>query len=333
MKTINIKGVRNNYKVIFRKNILNDVTKYLPNTNKVAILTDCNVPFIYVETLKVKFEDCLVLVLPNGEKAKSFKYFQKCLELLLENGFEKTDLIIGLGGGVVTDLAGMVAANYKRGMKVAMIPTTTLAMIDASVGSKNAINCNNIKNAIGTFYDPCAVLIDVTLLNSLTNRQIYNGLVESLKCGLINDESLFNDLESNNYKLEDVIYKTIKVKKYFIEKDPLDKDIRHALNFGHTFGHAYEALSNYKILHGEAVGYGMLSFLDKDLAKRVEVILNRWNINKKPEFSTAQIIEKIKQDKKSENGYLSVVYVDKIGSFNIKKINVGGLDDGIQFWI
>ena len=240
---------------------------------------------------------------------------------LLDNEFSRNDLIIAVGGGVVGDLSSFVASTYKRGIDFINIPTTTLSMIDSSVGGKNGINYEGIKNVLGTFYQPKLVLIDFDVLKTLDKRNINNGLVEALKAGLIKDKEiidLFDDIDNN---LQEIIIKSLKVKISIVEQDEKEKDLRKILNFGHTIGHAIE-LTNQSILHGEAIARGILYLLKGDLKKQIYNILNKLNIPLKYSLNKDEVIQLIKNDKKINNDYLDLIVVEEIGQAKIQKITI-----------
>jgi 3-dehydroquinate synthase len=201
--------------------------------------------------------------LPSGEASKNIENFFAIQGELMRAKFRRTDYLIALGGGVVGDLTGFAAATYQRGCKFIQIPTTILSQVDSSVGGKTAINHQLGKNMIGAFYQPDAVIIDLSLLNTLPKRQKVNGFAEIIKAAILKDKKLFEVLESiddiESCNLATIISSSIKVKKYFVESDEKDLGLRNQLNLGHTFGHAIETIHQYETyLHGEAVAIGML---------------------------------------------------------------------------
>lgn len=323
MKKLLIKGINKKYKVIIKNNLLNNLTVYY-NTNKQALLlSDDNIPLSYKESIKAQYNVTCSVILKHGEKSKNYKNALKVINTLLINNFNKDDVIIALGGGVILDIASLIATLYKRGINLVFIPTSMLSMVDASIGSKNAIDFNNIKNVIGTFYDPSIVLIDPTLLKTLKKREIYSGLCEALKVALIHNVNFYNYIKKNTLSLnyEKVIYESLKIKKYFVENDKYDTSIRHALNFGHTYGHAIEIV--YNLPHGIAIGIGMLKVLENPLRNEVACILKKWRINYKKYLNDNSYNYYILQDKKIKNNRIDLVVVKTPGSFEIKSIEVG----------
>ncbi len=326
MKKLLIKGVNKNYKVIIKNNLLNDLNTYYKTNKKVLLLSDDNIPNSYKDCVKKQYNVICSVILKHGEKSKNYKNVLKVINTLLTNNFNKDDVIIALGGGVILDIASLIATLYKRGINLVFVPSSMLSMVDASIGSKNAIDFNNIKNVIGTFYDPSIVLIDPLLLKTLRKKELYSGLCEALKVSLIHNEDFYNYIKENALALnyEKVIYESLKIKKYFVEKDKYDISIRHALNFGHTYGHAIEIA--YKLPHGIAIGIGMLKVLDNPLKDEVASILKKWHINYKRYLNDNSYNYYILQDKKIKNNKIDLVVVKAPGSFEINSIEVGDLN-------
>ena len=244
----------------------------------------------------------------------------------MDENFDRHDQIIALGGGIVCDLTGFVASTYKRGIDFINIPTTSLAMIDASVGGKTAINFNGVKNVIGTFYDAKAVIIDSTVLETLPKRHLYNGLVEALKMGLCLDRELYKIFLKNDYlnKIDIIIEKSVSSKLKIVEKDPKENNLRKVLNFGHTIGHAIEAANLDKIYHGEAVGIGMLfAIKNKELKEQVKKILLGMGINC-GEFpiKPKELIEYILNDKKKNNEKIDFIILEDVEKFTIVPLSL-----------
>jgi 3-dehydroquinate synthase len=274
------------------------------------IITDNKVYSLY-ENLIRKISDHII-VFPEGEKIKDIKNAQKIWEYASENAFSRKDIIIGFGGGTVSDLTGFAASNYKRGIRLVLIPTTMLAMIDASVGGKNGVNFNNIKNAIGTIYQPELILIDSFFLKTLPKEEVLSGMGEMVKYSFLSDTS---DNIENDEDLEKAIFSSCIYKSDIVKKDELDNQgIRSILNLGHTFGHIIESLSEFGIKHGIAVCDGMYYawktalITGKITSEDMEEFLcvrkkagfdnNIFSLN---EISFFDAIELIKQDKKNNS--------------------------------
>ncbi len=260
---------------------------------------------------------------------KSRKTLFNLQESLVNNALSKDICIIALGGGIVSDLAGFLASTYCRGVPLVNIPTTLLAIVDASIGGKNGINSSLVKNIMGTFYHPKAIFVDFDLLDTLSHFEYQNGLVELIKHSLIADREEFYKIRDENITDEKII-NSILIKKKIIEKDVNDRNIRKVLNFGHTIGHAIETLSNYKISHGKAVALGIIieSYISKemnslslvefneilDLFRSLDLIVSF------PKISFEKIKDVMILDKKNINGQFSFSLIEKIGKgvINIK---------------
>ena len=317
----------NSYSIFTGRNILKDIASFYDFSNhKVLIVTDSNIPNEYYSLVKEKINVVDTLILSPGEDSKSFNSYLKIQEKLLEHNFSRKDIVIALGGGVIGDLVGFASSTYKRGLKFINIPSSTLSMIDSSIGGKTAINFNGIKNVIGTFYQPSLVLIDFDLLKSLPQRHFNNGLIEALKAGYIYDPSILDLFsEDINSNLEEIIIKSIIVKKHFVEEDEKEQNIRKILNYGHTFGHGFESLGGFNdsLYHGEAVGLGML-VVSKDKEKLISY-LNKLDIKYDFEISSQELIKIILNDKKVDGKYIDLILVDNIGESYIKKTSIEDL--------
>ena len=315
------------YSIFTGRNILKDITSFYDFSNhKVLIVTDSNIPNEYYSLVKEKINVVDTLILSPGEDSKSFNSYLKIQEKLLEHNFSRKDIVIALGGGVIGDLVGFASSTYKRGLKFINIPSSTLSMIDSSIGGKTAINFNGIKNVIGTFYQPSLVLIDFDLLKSLPQRHFNNGLIEALKAGYIYDPSILDLFsEDINSNLEEIIIKSIIVKKHFVEEDEKEQNVRKILNYGHTFGHGFESLGGFNdsLYHGEAVGLGML-VVSKDKEKLISY-LNKLDIKYDFEISSQELIKIILNDKKVDGKYIDLILVDNIGESYIKKTSIEDL--------
>ena len=201
---INVKTSTNNYDVIILKDSLKDAHKYMNLNKKVLIITDSGVPLKYVDTLKRQCLNPFVYTILQGESSKNINNYQKIIEFMIENNFTRKDVVLALGGGVVGDLSGFVAATFMRGITFYNIPTTLLSQVDSSIGGKTAIDFDNIKNIIGAFYPPSCVLIDPLTLNTLSKKHLHNGLVEAIKMSLTFNEKLFDFILNSKDLLKDM---------------------------------------------------------------------------------------------------------------------------------
>ena len=322
---LEIKMNSHQYDVVIEKNSLNEVNKYFDLSRKVLILTDSGIPSEYVKKIVDVTKEPIVHIIEQGEASKSFNNFEKILDVMIENRFSRSDCVVACGGGVVGDLAGFVASVYMRGIDFYNVPTTLLSQVDSSIGGKTAIDKLGYKNVVGAFYPPKKVLIDSNVLKTLDQRNLHAGLVEALKMGLTCDKTLVDLIKESNSLLEDIdeiIIKALQVKKYVVETDPYEQNIRKVLNFGHTVGHAVEAHQNYNLLHGECVGIGMLYFVNDDLKQEITTILNKYNLPTTTDISSDELYNYITLDKKRTNDDISIVLVNKIGTYEIKKIKL-----------
>lgn len=273
-----------------------------------------------------------VLYIEGGEAHKNLATCEKVWKSMLEKRMDRKALMINIGGGMTGDLGGFVAATYKRGIAFVQVPTTSLAMVDASIGGKLGFNFSKIKNSIGLFKNPDAVFINTAFLSSLPQREKVAGLAEVLKHALIFDLALWNNLTDcagrlDNLNWEELIYQGILVKKHFVEKDPFEKNIRKALNFGHTIGHALESWyleTSNPYLHGEAVAMGMvaegyLSYLKNNLSKsQLEAItgtIQQYFPLKMPSTpEKSKLLELMENDKKND-GFINFSLIGSPGSY------------------
>lgn len=322
----NVKMNDKNYDIIIKQNCIDEVEQYLNLQRKALIITDDGIPTQYINKVLQKCNQGYVYTIKQGEESKNFNNYEKIINFMIDKTFIRTDCVIAIGGGVVGDLAGFVAATYMRGICFYNIPSTLLAQVDSSVGGKTAIDKNGVKNIVGAFYPPQKVLIDSTLLKTLNKRQLLSGLVEAIKMGATCDGELFDLIANTNNLMADIdeiIIKAIKVKKEIVEQDPKEQGIRKVLNYGHTIGHAIESCGKFNhYLHGECVGIGMLYFASADVKEKIKNILNKYFLPITADISKEELINFIMLDKKRNDDYVSIIFVEKIGSFEIKKINI-----------
>ncbi len=312
------------YPIVLEKGCLAQVKNYLDTTRKSFVISDEGVAQKWKDQLMSQLEDAVLFVVPQGEVSKSFVWYEACLKEMLKQGFHRKDQVIALGGGVVGDLAGFVAASYMRGIDFIQIPTTTLSQIDSSIGGKVAINVDGIKNCVGAFWQPKLVLIDPQTLSTLPKRHVINGLIEALKAGCIQDEELFRIFEEEEIEshLEEIILRSLNMKKRIVEEDETEQGIRKILNFGHTIGHAIESSQNGKLYHGEAVGLGMLLITeDETIRSRIKKCLLKLEAPAEINVNAKQLFELILMDKKAQKQSIDVISVHKIGSASIETRN------------
>lgn len=318
---LNVNLKENSYKVILGNNILKDLSIYYSLDKKVLVLTDDLVPSSYSDEILKQAKEGYKYIIKHGEESKNINYYILINKFLLEHEFTRNDLIIAVGGGVVGDLGAFVASTYKRGIDFINVPTSTLAMIDSSVGGKTGIDFNGVKNVIGTFYEPKLVLIDFSTLKTLDERNYNNGLVEALKMGLLFSEELINLFNNPKGNIEKIITRSIEYKIKVVEQDEFELDERRVLNLGHTFGHAFE-VSN-KCLHGEAVAKGLMYVINNPLLKiKVKNILNKLNIPLNYSINKEEVLNLIKNDKKRNDDKISLIKINYIERYVIEDVNL-----------
>ncbi|WP_091483452.1 3-dehydroquinate synthase [Gracilibacillus orientalis] len=323
----------NQYDVFVGKGMMENIKDYLPKAYRnILVITDSIVNDLYTAKVVANLPEeakVSVSVVPTGESSKSMEQYYQLLTDVIHHQLDRKSLIIALGGGMIGDLAGFVAATYMRGIDFVQVPTTILAH-DSSVGGKVAINHPEGKNLIGNFYPPQAVLYDIDTLHSLPDKEKRSGYAEVVKHGFISDHAYLEDvlkvdltkaIDSN--VMTDHLQKGIAVKAKVVEQDEMETNIRKYLNFGHTLGHAIESELGYgKITHGEAVAIGMLFAIrvsEQKLGSKLPykalynwLLDNHYPLNL-PSIPTTQLVERMKKDKKSENATVQMVLLQEIG--------------------
>ncbi len=310
----------NSYDIVVERGILKKAGEQLNLNRRVLVVTDTGVPSVYAETVAKQCKTPVICTVEQGEASKSIETFSELLHTMLENGFSRKDCVVAVGGGVVGDLSGFVASAYMRGVDFYNIPTTLLSQIDSSIGGKTAINFGGIKNIVGAFYQPKKVLIDPELLKTLPARQISNGLAEAVKMALTSDKKLFEIFENKdiNDNIDEIIIRSLNVKKNVVEQDEKESGLRRILNFGHTVGHGIESSSD--LYHGECVAIGIIPMCDEALRPRVIDVLKKCNLYKLYDFDWEKIGEAMFHDKKADGDTVCVTTVGEIGKFEIKTL-------------
>jgi 3-dehydroquinate synthase len=348
MKTITtFQTVQIKNRIFIGRGILSEAARLIKSSSKngkAVILTDRRVKRLWLDKLQNYFNrykvHYQVIVLPQGEKYKSFDTYRLIIDKLVTLGLDRHSTLVTFGGGVIGDLGGFVAATYKRGIRLIHIPTTLIAQIDSSIGSKVAIDLPEGKNLIGTYYYPDFVITDTDILSTLSIRDYHNGLYEAIKISLVNDAALYKFIKLNLDKIlgrkriitDTLVKQCINDKIMIVEKDPFDYNARMILNFGHTLGHALETTNAYKLLsHGEAVGWGMLLALHlsessglcrndslKGPYRMIEKLLRGKRFKK---FDGTDLWCIISNDKKKKGNQVRFVLLSRIGRPVIKKVD------------
>ncbi len=311
------------YDIVLERGALSKVSELLNLDRKVLIVTDDGVPAQYAQTVYKQCKEPFVVTLPQGEKTKSFDFYKTLLEKMVENDFTRSDCVVAVGGGVIGDLSGFVASSYMRGVDFYNIPTTLLSQVDSSIGGKVAIDFCGYKNIVGTFYQPKRVIIDFDVLKTLDKRQLSNGLAESLKMSLTSDEKLFELLESKDIEenIEKIIEASLLIKKRVVEEDEKEAGLRKILNFGHTVAHAIESDNNLsRWYHGECVAVGMLPMCSNEVRNKVIPVLKKLNLPTSIPFEFQNVIKAIGHDKKMTGNNITIITVEKIGSYKMENI-------------
>lgn len=308
---------------------------------RLCIITDSNVKDLYANTLaeylEGKCKKIIVHTFPAGEKYKTLDTVKEIYSFLIQEGFDRKDMLLAVGGGVVGDITGYAAATYLRGIDYVQIPTTLLAQTDSSIGGKTGVDFDSFKNMVGAFKMPRLVYMNLSVLKTLDDRQFFSGFAEVMKHGLIKDAMFYEWLISNMYEicerdlntLEEMIMKSCTIKKAVVEKDPTEQGDRALLNFGHTIGHAIEKAKDFELYHGECVALGSVcaAYISwkRDLISMEEYYEIRDmfvpfylpitidNIN--PE----EIVALTKSDKKMEGGSIKFILLKKVGKAVIER--------------
>lgn len=326
------------YDIIFSQAFeeLEEELKELGSENKkFCIVTDSNVEKLYCEKIlkltKKVSKRAVSFTFPAGEESKNLDTVKKLYTFLIEEGFERTDILIALGGGVVGDLTGYAAATYLRGIDFIQIPTTLLAQCDSSIGGKTGVDFDGYKNMVGAFYMPRFVYMNVTVLKTLEDRQFFSGFAEVMKHGLIKDPVFYEWLIDNMYEicerdfdiLEEMIMRSCQIKKFVVEKDPTEKGERALLNFGHTIGHAIEKAKHFELMHGECVALGAVAaayiswkheLLSMEEYYEIRDMFVPFNLPITVDhIDPEEILKLTKSDKKMAEGKIKFVLLKKVG--------------------
>lgn len=311
------------YEITIMHGGLSKAGEFFNLDRKVLIVTDYDVPASYAKTVAAACSEPFITAIPSGERSKSLENYKMLLTKMVENGFTRSDCVVAVGGGVVGDLSGFVAASFMRGIDFYNIPTTVLSQVDSSVGGKTAIDFCGIKNIVGAFWPPKGVLIDPDTLKTLPARQVSNGLAEAVKMAATCDAELFSLFEREDFSLEKhldlVISRAIGIKKNVVEQDEKENGLRRVLNFGHTLAHGVES-KRRELFHGECVAMGMVYMCSPEARKRLVPVLNKLGLPTRITVSADDILEAMGHDKKRAGDKITVVYVPQIGRFEFREL-------------
>lgn len=338
MRKVKVRLGSNSYDIYIGSGLLSQTGRLLKENGlagKLAIVTTPTVKGLYGDALErnligAGFE-VIILQVPEGEEQKSLQTAGRLYNELTDFHAERTTPLLSLGGGVIGDLTGFVAATYLRGVPLVQMPTTLLAQVDSSIGGKVAVNYDRLKNRIGAFYQPRLVISDIDTLRSLNPGELADGLAEVIKYAVIKDKGLFTYLERNLDRiksldaeaLEEIIFRSSRIKAEVVEKDERDWGIRNILNYGHTVGHAIETVSDFEVGHGGAVAIGMVAaarisnkmgILGKSELERLKGIIERAGLpTEVPNLSVESIMQAMEHDKKIVGGRVRFILAKSIG--------------------
>ena len=347
MKTIHVAASKQ-YDVLVGAGLLDrtgELAARVVTPCRAAILTDDTVDSLYGARAAASLEAAgfrtLKFVFPHGESSKNLAVFGQALNFLAENHLSRTDLIVALGGGVVGDLAGFVAACYLRGVRFLQIPTTLLAAVDSSVGGKTAVDLTTGKNLAGAFWQPALVLCDYETLSTLPERTFREGCAEVVKTGVLSGEDLFSALAAKPIaeQLEDVICACVAYKRDIVCGDEFDRGQRQLLNLGHTIGHAVEACSGYALFHGECVAIGLaavaraacrMGLTAPETRDRILALLRQYGLPTETDFTAAQLFDVCCSDKKIAAGTIRLVVPEAVGGCTLRPMAMAELRGWIE---
>ena len=333
--TLNMELGPNSYDIVIERGCSQKAGQLMNLNRKVLIVTDSGVPAQYAETVAAQCKVPVIHTIPQGEESKSLQVFETLLRDMLAHDFTRGDCVAAVGGGVCGDLAGFAAACYMRGIDFYNLPTTVLSQVDSSIGGKTAVDLAGIKNIVGAFYQPKKVLIDPDVLTTLPPRQISAGLAEALKMSLTSDPELFAIFEAGKAleQIDEVIRKSLEIKKYVVEQDEKEQGLRRILNFGHTIGHGIEsvsALSDRPFYHGECVAMGMLPMCSPALRQRLLPVLEQLKLPTCCSLDGGQVYEAMLHDKKASADGITIVEVSIPGSYRLTRVAPEALKPGID---
>jgi len=341
--------ITKNYTIYFKETAYAKLNSYLEDNkfSRIIVLTDTNTSLHCFEILRSKLsnlntDEITNITFPHGENNKNISTCEFIWDQLSKLRADRNSLIINLGGGVVSDLGGFVASTYMRGLKFVNIPTTLLSIVDASIGGKNGVNLNKLKNQIGIINNPSMIVVDPIFLKTISQKEIKSGFSEMIKHALISGLSYWNSIKSIEHKnlySENIFYNSILIKTKIVDEDPYEKNIRKILNYGHTIGHAIESFcltsnNHEELTHGHSIAIGMIlegyiSTVKLNFDKNQNNTINNLILHnfKKINFSSndiEEIIKLIRFDKKNKNGELNFVLLKEIGKPVIdQKVDIG----------
>lgn len=352
--TVPVKTDSASYDVVIGRSFVCKLDEILQDTiakqnlkpvDKVFFVSDSNVWDLYADKVMADFSfDFSSFVFPAGEQSKNPTTLVECLEKMAIAGCTRDSVVIALGGGVACDLGGFAAASYMRGVRVLQVPTSLLAMVDASVGGKTAVDLKAGKNLFGAFHQPIGVVIDLNVLSTLSDDQFKDSVGEIVKHAILADSELFGFLRKNKLvksmistdEFAQVVMRNVEIKRDVVNADEHEAGIRQTLNLGHTIGHAIEAASNFSVGHGTCVAAGLCVLVracaktgltSSDVAEKIISSFNTQDLPTTTEIDKQTLLKFIKNDKKRHNNSVNFVLVNNIGSCSVKKFTFEEIDE------
>ncbi len=313
----------NSYDITLERGALARAGEIFDLDRHALIVTDSGVPKKYAETVARCAKRADIVTFEQGEASKSFDTLRTLLRALTENSYTRTDCVVAVGGGVVGDIVGLAASLFMRGIDFYNIPTTLLSQVDSSIGGKTAVDFEGYKNIIGAFKQPKGVIIDPDVLETLPKRQLANGLAESIKMALTCDRELYEMIRDNDAfeDIDNVIHRSLLIKKNVVEQDERETGLRRVLNFGHTVGHAVETECGLtEFYHGECVAIGMIPMLTPEMREQVATVLAKYGLPSRSPIPAERLIKTMSHDKKVDGSFIHAVFVPRAGEFEIKKL-------------
>ena len=331
MKSLIIHGGTGDSNILVGESLQN-LQKYIAS-EQVVIITDSNVRRLYEQD----FPPCEIIEIGMGDKIKNLETVKTIYGKLLELEMDRSSFIVGIGGGVVCDIAGFAASTYLRGVRFGFVSSTLLSQVDASVGGKNGVNFEGYKNMVGVFNQPEFVICDMNLLKTLPEKEVLCGLAEVVKHAAIGDANLFSYLEKHYNRvlqldeevIEKIVYDSVLIKSSIVNRDEKEKGERRKLNFGHTLGHALEKTTGAP--HGEAVSAGMVAasalsekkgYLSREEKERIEALLKKFQLPTRVQFNGKRLLDAVRKDKKREGEEINFVLLQGIGNAVVGKITM-----------
>ena len=335
MKILSIEGSTGKSEILINAPL--SLAKELLEDERIYIITDDNVKKLYEKD----FPEGEIITIGTGEDIKTLETLEKIYKKLVELEADRSSFILGIGGGIVCDIAGFAASTYMRGVRFGFVASTLLAQVDASIGGKNGVNFEGYKNMVGVFNQPEFVICDPAMLGTLPERELKTGFAEIIKHALIGSPELFEYLEENHKKalaldpevIENLVYNSVTLKSEIVNRDERESGERRKLNFGHTIAHALEKTEG--LTHGEAVAAGIgvsskLSMkytgLSDEEEKKIYELLKQFDLNREISFSCSEVKEAVRKDKKREGNVIYCIMLKKIGEAVIEEIPVSVLE-------